>query len=422
MKQTMTISAFAAVFAATSVFAAEQDKSGIKIGDRLTIHPYVSLSYTYDSNIDSSKHSKRGTSWTISPGFNADYKDDKWDLAGGVVYSYHAYNKYSRTLNTSSLRENLSVGWRNSASDEAGWSVSLGQHYSKISQDDDMSNSNGRGMGRDRDEWGVDAMIERRINRHLHASIHGGYYYLKYDNNVNKYAPMYGWERANAGAQVGWAFGCFSDLFLVGEVHQDRQDNKKDRYSSRRDSSIEAKHNKISGESKGYSLQAGIASRGTEKISYRLSGGWSHYEYGGGVRKSNRFTYTASGSWRVSRTLSVLAMGSSYYQPSEREYGSSLMTYNVSLGIAKNLVQDKLTLSFDSSYRYETHDYVQYAADDYDTHILTFRGRVSYRFNKWVSAFAGLEYQTEMADGGAVTGHYYDYDRIRGTFGMTLSY
>jgi beta-glucosidase len=39
-----------------------------------------------------------------------------------------------------------------------------------------------------------------------------------------------------------------------------------------------------------------------------------------------------------------------------------------------------------------------------------------------LSAFAGVEYQTEMADGGAAKGHYYDYDRVRATFGMSLNY
>ena len=417
-KTVMLLAAFLACFAAVS---AEQEKSGIKIGQRLTLHPYVSLSYTYDSNVDSAKHSKSGSSWTITPGVNGNYADEQWEISGSVNYSYHAYNRYSKNLNSSSLREEISIGWKNSEANERGWSAKVGQHFSMISQDDDMSNSNGRGIGRDRDEWGVDGLIERRVNQHLHASVNASYYYLKYDNDVDKYAPMYGWKRANGGAQVGWAFGSYSDLFLNANYHQDWQDNKKDRSASRR--KIAAKDRNVSSESKGYNLHVGIGSRATTKIGYRISGGWSHYEYGGGVHKSNNFTYQASGHWRVDPTLAIIALGSSYYQPSERDYGSSLMTYNFGLGIAKNLIKgNKLTLSFDGSYRYETHDYVQYAADDYDTHIMTFRGRVSYRVNRWLSAFAGVEYQTEIADGGAATGHYYDYDRVRGTFGMQLNY
>ena len=419
MKIENGIAVFAAILVGSSAFAiSDQDKDGIKIGQRLTLHPYVSLAYTWDSNVDSTKKANDGSSWTISPGVNFTYADSHWNINGGVNYSYHAYNHYSKTLNSSSLREQISADWKNSEPNERGWSARITQHFSMISQDDDMSNSNGRGVGRDRDEWGVDGLIERRVNSHLHASLNANYYYLKYDNDSKKYAPMYGWRRANGGAQIGWAFGNYTDLFLTANYHQDWQDNKRDR-SSRADLSG-GRH--VNSESKGYNLHVGIGSRATAKITYRLSGGWSHYEYGGGLRKSDAFTYNVSGSWRIDHTMAIMAMGSSYFQPSERDYGSSLMTYNASVGIAKMLVRGKLSVSFDGSYRYETHDYVQRSADDYDAHIITFRGRISYRFNKWLSAFSGLEYQTERVDGGAVSGHMYDYNRVRATLGMSLTY
>ena len=413
--------AFSAAMTCSAVLAvAEQEKDGIRLlGERLTLRPYVSLYYTYDSNIDSTKHSKSGSSWTVRPGLNADYADDRWDINGGIDYSYHAYNNYSRTLNRSSLREQLMIGWKNSAANERGWTARIGQHYALISQDDDMSNSNGRGVGRDRTEWGFNALVERRVNQHLHAALTAGYYYLKYDNDSNKYAPMYGWRRVDGGGQIGWAIGDYTDFFLDAKYHEDWQDNKKNK---RRGVTEDPKRSNISSKSKGYSLHAGIGTRATEKIQYRLSGGWSHYEYGGGARKSNRFTYNVSGTWRVNNTTAVSLMGSSYYQPSERDYGASLMTYNASLGISKLIIPNKLTLTLDTSYRYETHDYVQYAGDDYDTHIMTYRGRVVYRINKWVSAFVSAEYQAERAKGGDVSGHYYDYDRIRGIFGMSLTY
>ena len=99
--------------------------SGIKIGERMTLRPYVSLSYTYDSNVDSTKHAKDGSSWVVNPGLGAEYKGENWEIAGRAWYRYHAYNNYSRQLNTSSYGETLTFKWADSLPNERGWSVLL---------------------------------------------------------------------------------------------------------------------------------------------------------------------------------------------------------------------------------------------------------------------------------------------------------
>ena len=52
------------VVVSASVLTASADvvdrPTGFKIGERMTLRPYVSLSYTYDSNVDSAKHAKDG--------------------------------------------------------------------------------------------------------------------------------------------------------------------------------------------------------------------------------------------------------------------------------------------------------------------------------------------------------------------------
>ena len=40
-------------------------ENGIKVGQRMTLKPYVSFSYTYDSNVDSGRHSKAGSQWSV---------------------------------------------------------------------------------------------------------------------------------------------------------------------------------------------------------------------------------------------------------------------------------------------------------------------------------------------------------------------
>ena len=55
--------------------------AGFKIGERMTIRPYVSASATWDSNPGGRSYDAEGDMmWTISPAFNLDYHDDIWSI------------------------------------------------------------------------------------------------------------------------------------------------------------------------------------------------------------------------------------------------------------------------------------------------------------------------------------------------------
>ena len=79
MKTNVSTFATAVAVSAMAVTAAADvvDRPvGFKIGERMTLRPYVSLSYTYDSNVDSTRHSKAGSSWVVNPGIGAEYKGE----------------------------------------------------------------------------------------------------------------------------------------------------------------------------------------------------------------------------------------------------------------------------------------------------------------------------------------------------------
>ena len=300
------------------------------------------------------------------------------------------------------------MGWRNSASNEKGWSASFSQSFRQIAQDDDMSNSGGRGIGRDRRQFTFNGALQRRINEYLHASLVGNYYFLEYDNDVNKYANLYGWKRASLGGEVGFAPTKWTD-FIVHATHQWYwQDN-------------DGGDARIGSESRGYTIQAGIGSHASERITYRALAGMSHFDYGNGTHKSNGFTYQLSGKWLAGDSFSVIALGSSHYQPSERDYGASLKVYTFSLGMRKGFVRNKLSGTLDFAYRYETHDYSVNGSADYDTDIWTARVGLNYTLNRFFTIYGRLEYQTSEASRTG-TAHAYDYDRIRGTVGVRLTY
>ena len=401
-----------AVAVASAASADVMDRpQGIKIGERMTLRPYVALSYTYDSNVDSTKHSKAGSQWLVRPGASFDYVDENWSLVGSAYYEYHAYEHYSHQLNQSSFGETLNFNWANARADEKGWRVKFSETFRQIAQDDDMSNSGGRGIGRDRKEFKADGIIERRLNAYWRAAAIGDYYLLDYDNDVEKYANLYGWKRAVAGGEIGYAPTKWTDLILQANYQWYWQDNGGTYYNR-----------SIRSNSKGWSVLAGLGSHATEKITYRVLGGWSHFEYAEGVKDCDGFTYQVSANWKVDHTLSLMLLGSSYYQPSEHEYGSAIKVNSLSIGIAKSFVRGKVNGTLDLAYRNEHHVYTMYGDNDYDQNIYTARIGVNYVLNRFFSLFGRVEYQTCDTSGESIGGHYYDYDRFRGTVGVRMTY
>ena len=384
--------------------------TGFKIGERMTLRPYVSLSYTYDSNVDSAKHSKDGSTWVVNPGLGAEYKGDNWELAGRAWYRYHAYNRYSHQLNESSFGENLTFKWTDSLPNEKGWSLLLSEAFSQIAQDDDMSEHGGKGLGRDRKTFQAGAVLERRINERWHAAVEGSYYYLDYDNDVKSYAPLYGWRRAVAGCEIGYAASKWTDFILAANYGWYWQDNIPNnvRYSD---------------ESRGWTVMAGLGTRATERIEYRILTGWSRFEYAeGDADDIDGWTYQLSAKWKISDTWNTMLLAASYYQPSEREICSAIRVDSISWGLAHSMVRGKLNATLDLNYRHETHEYSYTRGYDYDDDIITARLGLNYTLNRFLQIYGRLEYQTDMCDGGNVRGHNYDYDRFRGTVGMRLTY
>lgn len=417
MKSASACSMFAlavAAISATSMAEVIDRPEGIKVGQHMTLRPYVSLSYTYDSNVDSSKHSKSGSCWVVNPGLGIDYIAENWKIGGNVWYQYHAYNHYVNQLNQSSFGEDLAFQWANSKANERGWSLMVSETFSQVAQDDDMTDHNGRGIGRDRKTFEMSGILERRINEYWHAAADASYYYLDYDNNVDKYAPLYGWRRTTVGGEIGFAPSPWTDFILAGNYQWYTCDNCKDRYGY---------GGNYSRDSRGMSVMGGIATRATDRISYRLLTGWSRFEFADETSKENGWTYQLSANWKISDTWNTMALASSYYQPSEREYGSAIRVDSFSWGLAHSMVRGKLRATADLCYRCEDHKYSYDGnSSDYTDHIVTGRLGLNYTLNRFFQIFGSVEYQIDNCHGGDAGRRDYDYDRFRGTVGLRLTY
>lgn len=406
-----------------SSFAEVLDRpSGIKIGDRMTLRPYVSLSLTYDSNVRS--RSGRAVEdggdclWTIAPTLGLTYNAETWSLLLSGYYNYRQYCKSeNQEENSHNFGQDLRWNWSNSTGGEKGWSLILGESYRQISMAEDMTLADGSNYSSDSRQLQVSAALQRRFTDKLHGDVNASYYWMDYiDDNAS--SSYYGWDRWTVGAEAGYAFSRWTDFLISGSYQGYTQDNAE----SAKTDVVRGKN--ISDSSSGYTVQAGLGSYMTERISYRLLAGWSMFDYGDGADKENGFVYTASGNWKIGETWNTMLLASSYYQPSERQYASKSRVDAISWGLAKVMVRGKLRATLDLRYRRETNEYALDSIGDYDYTLDIMTGRIglSYSFNRFLSAFTNVEYQKSLNDHDDQRNGAYDYDRFRATVGFAISY
>jgi len=379
------------------------------LNNRLTIKPYVSLSYTYDSNIDTTRHSSDDSIFCVQPGADFTWRGDRWELGGTLWYRYNAYCDYSDELGENSFGESLNYKWTNVSEEGRGWNLILTERYQYISQNDSLNSGGGRGLWRDREHADVSGILERRFNDRWHADAMGQYNWIDYKNDTGKYAPLYGWSQYAAGLEAGYVASKWTDLLISGGYshYLQKKGQGYDNYSN---------------ESQSWTVQAGLGSHATEKITYRALAGVSQFEYGGhGGETDTGWTYQLSSNWRITRQLQASLLGSSYYQPSERSLGQAMKVYSLSSGLSYLTLGDKMTLTGNIAWRYEQSviaDRYLAAGNDFDETILSARLGANYTFNRWVSIYADLTWEESWCDGHSG----YDYDRWRGTVGVRFHY
>lgn len=409
--------AFAVV--AVSGFAEIQDRpTGIKIGQRLTLRPYVNFEFTYDSNPDQQGETKSCTSWMINPHLNLEYKSERFNADLSLFYGYRAYNDHPRQENGHDYGENLNLAWTSSAPGEKGWTILLTERFQQVNEDDNIQENNGNGLWRNRREFQIQGAVQRRFNEKLHADIHGNYYFLDYDNDMDEYQALYGWQRLLAGAEIGYAASKWTDIIISGNYQSYTQDND---YDLTGGSKWTGTHNNYARESQGYTAMIGLQSYATEKITYRLLGGWSRFEYAGGESTSDGFTYSVSADWKITDTWQTMLLAQSYYQPDERQYGSANRVDAVSWGLSHSMIRGKLRAVLDVAYRRETRQYTDVSSQDYDEDIFSGRLGFDYTINRFLAVFIRGEYQKALFNGD-FRGYDRDYDRFRATVGFRLQY
>lgn len=411
------LSIFVIAASLTAVASAEvlDRPTGIRIGQRMTLRPYVSLSLAYDSNVGGRSSGNKSSGdflWTVNPGLGLDYKAENWALLLNVYYNYHAYTKSenSNHHNQHTYGETLRWNWSNSKGVEKGWALMLSETYSKVAMSDDLSYYDGRSYTADRSQLTVNGAIQRRFNEHWHADLSASYYNLDYENvdSDPTRSALYGWQRWTASAEMGFAPSRWTDIIGAIGYHGYVQDN--------------VAWTGLSRDSQGYTAQVGLGSYATERITYRALAGWSRFEYANNASASDGFVYTLSGNWKIDDTLQTMLLATSYYQPSERSQASKSRTDAISWGIAKALVRGKLRTTLDMTYRHEKHESIAYGGTEYDIDVFTARLGLNYTINRFLTGFIYGEYLRSWNSESDTQGSYCDYDRWRVTTGIRLTY
>lgn len=382
--------------------------------NHLTIKPYVSLDYTYDSNIDTRRHADRDSIFAVMPGADFVWHGEKWALTGGLWYRYRYYCDFNDQMGENSYGENLAYEYSSSAKNEKGWSLMLSERYGFYNQSDDLSSRDGRGIWRDRETMDVSAVVERRFTERWHANLTGQYTMIDYKNETGNYIPLYGWSQYSAGAQIGYAATKWTDL-LVSAGYS--------RYTQKTSSIGMPLSRHYDTNSDSYSIQAGIGSHMTELITYRALMGASWFDYGNSGVTDCGWTYSLTANWRIHRQVQLSLLGSSYYQPSERYVGQALKVYTLSAGLSYLTLGDRLKLTANLAWRYEDNafsDAYYTRRQNYDEAWLSARLGADYLLNRWMSVFANIIWDEEwVGDGGNSD---YDYNRFRGTIGVRFHY
>lgn len=420
------------VLAAASTAAASAEwldrPGGVRIGERMTLRPYVSASASYDSNAHGQRNGSSDVIWNVNAGLGLEYKAESWNVKADAFYQYHAYtrNKDQRSgsNNYHSFGENIHYSWTDALPGEKGWALMFSQRFQQVNQTEDMVDGNGYEYNRNRREFKFAIAGQRRFAANWHTDVNASYYWLDYQNSNAKSGSfgLYGWERATVGAEIGYAPSKWTDILIAGSYQNyDQKDRRA--YDRLYSSDSWGKQGRPSAGAQGLTVQGGIGSYATEKITYRALAGWSQYRYDSNGKTSNGFTYTFTGNYTISDTWKTMAMATSYYQPTEREYGSSSRVDSLSWGLAHTMIHNKLHGTFDIAFRRTAREYSATKANDYDLDSLSFRFGLLYDLNRYLHTYANFEYRNQWCEEGkSARGREYDYDRFRLTVGLRLSY
>ncbi len=445
MKSKLFYATILATFTVTSLqMARGAEETGIWLG-RVNISPTLSASVFYDNNPDEvnkarkrvmeetidERYNKRRyedstVGFNIRPGLLINVPGNSWSLSGGVHYLYERDDSdYSRKPKDWS--ENLTL--RGKTDGETSWSI--GQSLSKLSYQeyDEFSQD-------DRLAIGVHGGLGKQWTDKTRTTLGLTFRRVDYDDDLLYDTDAY---RINLSFDHRLTDKSYGILSLAAGF------NRAD-YSSVPELEGRARRSNGKSDFSQYSLQAGVGSRATDKITYRALIGMAMLvpDYkeerlddnttSGKSYNDNEYdlSYDLSANWQATDRITVSVAGRSLYESSEDVRNSAVQTYTLSCNASYRLLR-RWRLGGGVSYRRE--EYIRKVASSSDpesrygymgTEVngrkrdddqVNLHANVTFGLNRYASLFANGLYSMTSSSIEA-----FEFDRYRLSAGIALQY
>ncbi|MDD5706086.1 MAG: hypothetical protein PHR35_09180 [Kiritimatiellae bacterium] len=382
----------------------ELDSGGVWLGP-LNISPFLNASVLYDSNVDFVREGEEDTlegeardkdtrGFCLQPGVDLMVPGNGWQLDGRAYYQLEDYSAESAE-SREDWSETLSWYWES----DAGTGLRLSEMMQQVTHDDtDFAD-----RWNDRNEMRFSGDFGRRLTEKTDIGLVGYYHELTYDDE-----QLFDWERYGGSLTMGLQLTDKTDGLLVGGVTSHSSEDQ-------------------DGSAESLCINAGFASRATEKTAYRTTIGVERYTGFEDDDSQTGLSYDLGLSWRAADYMMFNLSGRSSYEPAE-DVGQNSMLVST---IGANMNYRPMTrweLMVGGAYRRE--DYinkievtdmapttVDVGGESRTDDQLSGQARIVYGVNQYASLFLGGVYTYTVSSIDE-----FDYTRWRLNAGVALRY
>lgn len=380
--------------------AAPPDNTGLHWGP-LRASPGVDISFFYDNNPTYSHSDKiNELAFRVEPVLDVFARGNEWDsyMRAWYIYDLPIEPAQGSTENDIIKKAHWGETFGINKETPRGTILSLTEFYEFQNRENTVlvpptGTQQSNASWQDRQSFIISAGLHQPLGERTGLNAGASYSDLWYDNPA-----LYGWN--SIAGTLGLSRQITPKSDLVFDFGADQQTSE----GSRNDSSS-------------YRAMVGFGSRPTAKSSYRAEVGAMFYDYNGGGATAANWTYNLSGAWAISRRLSATVNGSANFQPSELDPNNYTLVQTFAPGLSYQATP-RLTTTLSAIYRRE--DYAETFASTGQRRLdnqFSIYGRASYRLQKYISMFVGLDVSKNFSTIG-----YAEYDRLFLEGGISLRF
>ncbi len=355
----------------------------------LTVSPFADVLYFYDTNYDRDRVERSASHGpSVRTGFDFNYGGNRHKFSGQFWYQWEKYVGESR-LDNNQWRESIRYMYET----PQGTVFRVDHYWGELYQSDFET-----GLWQDRSEFQLLAGVAHALSPKTRIQLDVGFEDVEYKNEA-----LYDWNQYSIDLSVARRISPKTDIFVGSGIAFESSES-------------------YSGYSKSYRLNAGFASRASEKVTYRVAVGAEAFDFAGADDTLDWSPYyQLSASWKASRKWAWTLTGQGQHQNSEESAGNYTETYTLGFG-ATYQMNRRMSASMRALLRF---DDLNYDVIDPDTGNLTgkkdtefgIRTDFNYRLSKYASLRMGAEAVTQRSTIAAD-----DYNRYRVDMGLSFRY